>query len=57
MIEIRWLVRAGWDGPERILQFRQKIDMTVYAGNGPFADSLKNMQWSEWKDVPVVKDE
>jgi hypothetical protein len=57
MIEIRWLVRAGWDGPERILQSRQKIDMTVYAGNGPFADSLKNMQWSEWKDVPVVKDE
>ena len=36
------------------LQYRQKIDVAVYAGMGPFPDSAKNMQWSAWKDVPEV---
>jgi hypothetical protein len=57
MIELRWFIRNGWDGPESILQYRQKIDVNVYAGLGPFPDSTKIMEWSEWKDVPEVKDE
>jgi hypothetical protein len=24
MIELRWLVRPGWDGPERVLQYRNQ---------------------------------
>jgi hypothetical protein len=56
MVELRWFIRQGWDGPEKVLQQRQQIDMNVYAGNGPFPDTMKNMQWSEWKDIPTVKD-
>ena len=51
MIEMRWLVPV--DGA-KILQYRQKIDTTVYAGIGPFSGSAKNMQWSQWQDVPLV---
>ena len=50
MIEMRWLVPV--EGEKR-LQYRQKIDVTMYAGLGPFPDSAKNMQWSEWRDVPM----
>jgi hypothetical protein len=51
MIELRWFVPV--EGEKR-LQYRQKIDVTVYAGLGPFPDSAKNMQWSEWRNVPLV---
>lgn len=50
MIEMRWLVPVNG---EKVLQYRQMVDTTVYAGNGPFPDSAKKMQWSEWKDVPL----
>lgn len=58
MIEMRWLVRQGWDGPEQILQYRQMVDTTVYAqdpGGYVFPPQSK-MQWSAWKDVPEVKE-
>jgi len=51
MIELRWMVPV--EG-EKVLQYRQKVDTTVYAGTGPFPDSARNMQWSEWKNVPEV---
>ncbi len=50
MIEMRWYVPVTGD---KVLQYRQKIDMNVYAGMGPFPDSTRNMQWSEWKTVPI----
>ena len=50
MIEMRWYVPVSGD---KVLQYRQKVDTTVYAGTGPFPDSAKNMQWSSWKDVPI----
>jgi hypothetical protein len=50
MIELRWLVPVN--GPT-VLQYRQKVDTAVYAGLGSFPDSAKNMQWSEWREVPV----
>lgn len=53
MIELRWLVPV--EGEKR-LQYRQKIDTAVYAGTGPFPDSAKSMQWSEWRDVPLVSE-
>lgn len=56
MIEMRWLVRPEWDGSDRVLQYRQKIDINFYAGMGPFPDSMRNMQWGPWIDVPVVKE-
>ena len=59
MIEMRWLVRPGWDGPERVLQYRQQIDVTVRAGGAGTWDAVSiartaNMQWSDWRDVPEV---
>jgi hypothetical protein len=52
MIEMRWLVPV--EG-ERRLQYRQQIDVTVRAGMWVNTDNLNaNMQWSEWRDVPLV---
>ena len=50
MIELRWYVPVSG---EKVLQYRQKVDMAIYAGLGPFPDSARNMQWSEWKTVPL----
>jgi hypothetical protein len=51
MIEMRWLVPV--EG-ERRLQYRQQIDVTVRAGMWVNTDNLNaNMQWSEWRDVPL----
>ncbi len=56
MTEMRWLVRPGWDGPEKILQYRQKQDVTNYSTLTTNGDYLKEMAWSDWKDVPTVED-
>jgi hypothetical protein len=58
MVELRWLVRAGWDGPEKFLQMRQQYDKTIRAGMFSHEDIQRtaSMAWSEWKDVPVVKE-
>ena len=56
MVELRWYVPV--EG-EKVLQYRQKVDTTVRAG-GPgvwsteMTDLTANMQWSPWRDVPVV---
>jgi hypothetical protein len=52
MIEMRWFVPV--EG-ERRLQYRQQIDVTVRAGMWVNTVNLNaNMQWSEWRDVPLV---
>jgi hypothetical protein len=52
MIEMRWFVPV--EG-ERRLQYRQQIDVTVRAGMWVNTNNLNvNMQWSEWRDVPLV---
>lgn len=56
MIEMRWLVRPGWDGPENILQYRQMVDKNIYSGFNRPENVMPNMQWSDWADVPVVED-
>jgi hypothetical protein len=56
MIELRWCVRPGWDGPEKVLQYRQKQDTTIYGSIKPNGDFLKELTWSDWKDVPTVED-
>lgn len=61
MIELRWITRkpanysTGW---ERVLQYRQKVDTTIRAGLWIEIDKMKdaNYQWSEWIDVPEVKE-
>ena len=48
---MRWYVPVNGD---KVLQYRQLVDTNVYTGMGPFPESLRNMQWSPWKDVPLV---
>lgn len=66
MIEMRWYTRqskldVSMDhipcyADERVLQFRQKIDVTVRAGIWPADDIVRtaDYQWTEWRDVPEV---
>jgi hypothetical protein len=56
MIELRWYVRPGWDGPEKVLQYRQKQDVTNYSTLLPNGSYLNEMVWSDWRDVPIVED-
>jgi hypothetical protein len=58
MIEMRWLVPV--EGEKR-LQYRQMMDTTIYANAATNALSRewintgnRNMEWSEWRDVPLV---
>ncbi len=59
MIELRWLVRNGWDGPERVLQYRRvekvkvesQSDLPIYA-EGPY-----EIRRGEWQDVPTAREE
>jgi hypothetical protein len=52
MIEMRWLVPI--EG-ERRLQYRQQIDATIVADNWARTGRVDaNMQWSKWRDVPLV---
>jgi hypothetical protein len=52
MIEMRWFVPV--EG-ERRLQYRQKIDATIVADNWARTGRVDaNMEWSEWRDVPLV---
>lgn len=58
MIELRWYVNSDRDGPEKVLQYRQKVDKTVYAGLSAYPgltspNSDANLEWSNWRDVPV----
>lgn len=58
MFELRWLVRARSDGPEKILQYRIKYDSTVRAGHTNINVGRHNpyLIWSEWMDVQEVND-
>lgn len=51
MIEMRWYVPV--EG-EKVLQYRQQYDATIRAGMWVDERPAPNMQWSEWREVPVV---
>jgi hypothetical protein len=54
MIEMRWLIQPGWDGPEKVLQYRQKLDIIDYSrkdSNGVF---LKTAEMTDWVTVPEI---
>jgi hypothetical protein len=57
MFELRWLIKQGWDGPEKILQYRVNKLETQYSMVDENDEFIKVPSWSEWKDVPTVKDE
>ena len=55
MIELRWLIRQGCDGPEKVLQTRQQYEATIYSSVTSTGNYLREMKWSEWADVPRVE--
>jgi hypothetical protein len=54
MFELRWLVRPGWDGPEKVLQYRTQKEVTDYSATTEKGSFTKRMEWTEWEDVPTV---
>jgi hypothetical protein len=56
MFELRWLERVDPDTAlaEAVLQYRCKIDTTLYAGNGPYPQAQPVQVWSDWRDVQRV---
>ena len=55
MVQMRWY-STGNKG--ETLQYRQLYDSTVYAGTPTPEQKLMNAnyKWSEWMDVPKVKE-
>lgn len=63
MIQMRWLERGidfripfspiTYTDKEVVLQYRQQIDSTVYAGFPPISNA-SGLTWSNWIDVPTV---
>jgi len=57
MFELRYLVRPGWDGPEKVLQYRTQIEVSDYSAMNPRTGGFTNkLEWTEWHDVPTVED-
>jgi hypothetical protein len=56
MYELRYLVRNGWDGPEKVLQYRTQIEVSDYSGTTQNGSFTKKCEWTEWQDVPTVED-
>ena len=55
MYELRYLVRPGWDGPEKVLQYRAQHEVSDYSAINPrTGDYVKKLEWAEWRDVPIV---
>jgi hypothetical protein len=56
MYELRYLVRKGWDGPEKVLQYRTQHEVTDYSTTTEKGSFTKKREWTEWCDVPTVED-
>ena len=53
--EMRWLVTPGWDGPEKILQYRYEREVTDYSIENPRTGSfVKKNELTDWITVPTV---
>ena len=56
MYELRYFVRKGWDGPEKVLQYRTRIEVTDYSRTTDTGSFIKKHEWTNWQDVPTVED-
>lgn len=54
MIELRWLIQPGWDGPEKVLQYRQTHDIIDYSRKDPKGGFVKTTEMTDWVTVPEV---
>jgi hypothetical protein len=56
MYELRYLVRKGLDGPEKVLQYRTQFEATDYSSQTVNGQYVLIKKWAEWQDVPTVED-
>ena len=56
MYELRYLVRNSLDGSEKVLQYRTQFEVTDYSTTTIQGSFTKKREWTEWQDVPIVKD-
>ena len=56
MFELRYLVRPGWDGPEKVLQYRTQIEVSDYGAKTNIGTFITKKEWTDWRDVPTVED-
>jgi len=54
MYELRYLVRNGLEGFEKVLQYRTQIEVTDYSTTTIQGSFTKKREWTEWQDVPTV---
>jgi hypothetical protein len=54
MFELRYLVRNGWDGPEKVLQYRTQIEVTDYTRKTVDGKYITEKKYAEWEYVPTV---
>jgi len=56
MYELRYLVRKGLDGSEKVLQYRTQFEVTDYSTTTIQGSFTKKREWTDWQDVPTIKD-
>ena len=56
MYELRYLVRSGWDGPEKVLQYRTQFEVTDYSTTTIQGSFTKKREYTEWQDVQTVNE-
>ena len=56
MYELRYLVRKGLDGSEKVLQYRTQFEVTDYSTTTIQGSFTKKREWTDWQDVPTVED-
>lgn len=54
MYEFRWVIRPGWNGPVKELQYRVRYTSSVVFSALDVKGNLKHPSWSPWTDIPVV---
>jgi hypothetical protein len=55
MFELRYLVQESWNGTQKRLQYRQKINITDYSIKNIDGSYMSNTVWTSWEDVPEVE--
>ena len=54
MYELRYLVRNGWDGSEKVLQYRTQLEVTDYSTTTLNGSFTKKRECTDCQDVPTV---
>jgi len=54
MYELRYLVRKGLEGFEKVLQYRTQFEVTDYSTTTIQGSFTKKREYTEWQDVPTV---